>query len=287
MRSVYIHIPQVDRGLQRISDAIVQHSPEVTFVDRAEEADTVIVFVIGRRKQNEELVRKLKEQGKKVAIIQISLRSTKEPSTKSWIKLWKSVDLVWSTYDLRYACYEDGTNAWFEFYYAPFGSDPKVFYKSAEVRRDTTVTTCSHSYLTESVKECHLAVEATGGLIEHLGSDTGRGITFHDGITDEQIRALFNRSKYVSGLRRVEGFELPAVEGLLCGSRPLLFDYPDYRQWYGDLAEYLPDVPREKLIEELVKLFQGEYREVTEEEIKTAQHIFDWNKVIEGFWARL
>ena len=88
----------------------------------------------------------------------------------------------------------------------------------------------------------------------------------------------------MSGLRRIEGFELPAAEGLLCGARPIMFDRPHYRDWFNKWAIFIPEGNREEVLQSLIDVFQQEYRPVTLEEIAEARQLFDWQSIINGFW---
>src|SRR6185295_19074765 len=140
-------------------------------------------------------------------------------------------------------------------------------------KRTYTIATSGLSWLTESVRECVVAAQraATKALpawIFHLGEQLSReddGVRCASGITDRQLADVYSQCRFVSGLRRIEGFELPAVEGLLCGARPVLFDTPGYRWIYGDWAEYIREESRESVIEQLVELFKRGARPVTAE----------------------
>jgi len=106
-------------------------------------------------------------------------------------------------------------------------------------------------------------------------------------ISVGELRELYNKSKYVSALRRIEGFEKPAMEGLLCGARPICFDTPLYRYWYGDLAEYVPECAEKETSKAIEQVFSGEHRAVTNEEMLTAINKFGWRNVSINFWDRL
>lgn len=111
-------------------------------------------------------------------------------------------------------------------------------------------------------------------------------VTFSKDCSDKELAPYYSTSQYVSGLRRTEGFELPAVEGLFCGARPILFDTPNYRQWYEPFGIFIYEGSRQEVIEQLINIFQGPYQPVTEEEIAVAQGRFDWQRIIGGFWER-
>ena len=149
--------------------------------------------------------------------------------------------------------------------------------------------TSGSSWLTESVRECCNAARRVGGRTFHLGPKVSQNsyITCLKGMSDEYLARLWGSCKYVSGLRRTEGFELPAIEDLVCGTRPVLFDREHYRGWYGDFAEYIPEGSRAEVTDSLEKLFRGRYRTVTRAERDEAIKRFDWRPIINRFWRRV
>jgi hypothetical protein len=107
-------------------------------------------------------------------------------------------------------------------------------------------------------------------------------------LEDEQLAAIYNECEFTSGLRRIEGFELPAAEGLLCGSRPIMFDKPHYKHWYGDWAYYIPELDREGVLECLKFIFDNEKaKPVTDEEWENAAALFNWPRLVGDFWRQL
>lgn len=201
------------------------------------------------------------------------------PKTDDWIDLWQGAVCVWSYYDLPALMNEDGIAAPFNFYHAPLGID-EVFYKRGE-KKDFDIVTHG-TYLTEGVRECIWSTSR----VAFLGHVDIPHVSCFENIGDNELAELYSRSRYVSGLRRVEGFELPAVEGLACGSRPVLFDREHYRQWYGDLAMYVPEEPREGVIRSLAKVFAMDMP-VTEAEIVRAKTMFNWERIVNGFYEHV
>src|SRR5207253_7002977 len=111
-------------------------------------------------------------------------------------------------------------------------------------------------------------------------------VACYSGLSDIQLATLYAQCHYVSGLRRIEGFELPAAEGLLCGARPILFDRDHYRNWYGSLAEYITESDRPGVVAQLVDLFGRQVRTVTADERNEAVRRFHWPTILNGFWER-
>ncbi len=122
----------------------------------------------------------------------------------------------------------------------------------------------------------------------HLGPNVRRDprITCWQGMDDKALAKIWASCDYVSGLRRTEGFEFPAVEGLICGARPVLFDRRHYQTWYGELAEYVPESSRPEVIDSLEGLFRSPYRPVTESEQAEAARRFGWPWLCHDFWKR-
>jgi hypothetical protein len=276
-------------ALDRIDRALQKYAPlSVSFV-RESEADVIVIPVIGRRDAVEDRARKATERGQAYVLAQYCIRSTKTPHTSAWLDLWGNAQLVWSYYDLPALVREDGedTKRYWNFYRSPLGVEAGVFTARSAGERPWLVVTSGGGWTTESVRECVMAAQGIGPSC-HLGRHTGRDehVVFN-GLPDSEVVKLYQQSRWVSGLRRTEGFELPALEGLLCGARPILFDAPHYTHWYGTHAEYIPEGPREGVIESLRRLFLSKPRSVTEAERASAVRKFDWRPIVEGFWERV
>lgn len=297
---VYLTPPQPSRGLQRIADALTKYAPNgVEIVDKFATADLVVFYVIGRRDRLQALTTAMVETGvQKYAIIQVCLRSTMTPSTHDWRPIWDKAVAVWSYYDLNNAIANDVFNFGIDlknttyldnFYHAPLGVDSEVFKYYEMPREHYVIATSGNSRLQESVRECLIAAEKIKRFVFHVGesSPSWKGVTrFSNGMTDEQLAMHYSACEFVSGLRRKEGFEFPAAEGLLCGARPILFDTPDYRWNYKHWGEYIRETDRQGVVDQLVELFKRGARPVTPEERAEAAAWFNWERICRGFWER-
>jgi len=291
---VYVEPHTDSRGILRVRDALVKYAPqEVEFVPEQGQCDLAILHVFGRHTSTGKTIQWLKEHGKRYAMIQYCLRSTMRPATSDWIDMWAGAKLVWSYYDLPAACSMDGMlyggKRKFSFYHAPLGVDAGIFYPRHSPFSKFIVATCSQHALSEGVKECVVAAKRLGKTVFHIGHELRRGpdIVCKSGISDEDLAWFYSQCRYVSGLRRVEGFELPAAEGLLCGARPILYDQPHYRTWYDGLATFIPEESREKVTDHLEALFSSAYTPVTRDEIEEGKRRFNWQTIITGFWEAL
>lgn len=301
---VYLQPPQPSRGLQRIADALRRYAPpSVEVLSFPRNADLTVIYAIGRRDAIQRQVADILSRGKKYAIVQVCLRSTMNPCTFDWVELWYGATCVWSYYDLLAAVDDDAFGDQFyaverfkmdvNFYHAPLGVDGEVFTADHDLsyrrrRGEYVIATSGSSRLSESVRECHLAAEAVGCGGFHLGPQlrlAGFPIC-GEGFSGKELAIIYTACEFVSGLRRKEGFELPAAEGLLCGARPIVFNTPDYHWNYKHWAEYIEETDRQGVVDQLVQLFRQGARPVTAHEREEAAHWFNWERVCGEFWQR-
>jgi hypothetical protein len=200
--------------------------------------------------------------------------------------------VVWSYYPLDAWCAEDGSGPVdFQFYHAPLGVDATVFTPPVEREpaKPYMVCTSAAQRNQESAAECDEAASACDGIVFQLGPHLDRmkaQVVYAAGIGDAELASYYRRCQWVSGLRRHEGFELPAAEGLLCKARPLLYDQPHYRCWYDGLGEFVREEPHDSVVAQLTELFAKGPRPVTSEEHADAVRRFYWPYLVKGFWER-
>lgn len=292
---VYLEPTTDSRGIMRVRDALIKYAPSnIEIVDTPSECDFAVIHVYGRHDKVQKQIEWFKENHKPYAMVQYAIRSTKNPSTLDWVKMWRDAQVVWSYYDLQALVIEDlGVPANdMNFYHSPLGADPKVFYKrKTKGNRRFVMAACSQDYLVESAREIVLAADRLNKMVFFLGKELNKeNVECKTGIDDEILASYYSDCEFVSGLRRIEGFELPAVEGLFCGARPIMFDTPHYRQWFNDFAIFIPEVPREVTIDLLEKIFtigNAGYPTVTSQEMEIARERFNWNTIIKGFWKKV
>ncbi|TSC65330.1 MAG: hypothetical protein CEO21_437 [Microgenomates group bacterium Gr01-1014_80] len=285
---VFAESDRTDFAIHRIVNAVKKYAPSgVEFIKTEENADLVILYVYGHRRHIKYHVDRTIEKGKKLAIIQLCIRGTPNPKTEDWIPIWEKVELVWSYYNLPKLCKEDGNAANFNFYYAPLGVDLEVFKETKSKRKFIIAGTGSGNWFSNECKnEVIAAANSLGKNIFQLGNGkNSKTIIYSNGMDDKKLSKYYSRCEFVSGLHRVEGFELPVIEGLLCGARPICFDRPHYRHWFDGLAEFVPE--DESVSENIQKLFLKGARAVSDQEKKYVKAHFDWKIVTDGFWKRL
>jgi hypothetical protein len=287
---VYLGYTEESMALLRIKQALQEYKPaHVEEVLIPEAADMVMLYVTGNHDSNAKKIELYKSQGKRVALIQCSLRSTRNPNTADWIPLWEAVDLVWSYYDLPMWIQEDGNApSSFNFYHSPLGCGKE--FRPHRRNKDYTICTTGGTFEAESLHEIWTAAGVAGVEVEHVGKifDWYPAVTYiPPGGNRDRLAGWFSQALYVSGLRRIEGFELPAAGGAACGARPVLYDRPHYRKWFDGLAVFIPEASPAEVTKSLIELFQSPRAPMSGTEMREAYARFDWTPIIKGFWERL
>lgn len=295
MRACVYADPKLSGAMFRVAEALERWAPEgLTITRQADTADLVVLHVIGHP-ETVAAVEHLRNTGGRYAIMQYCLRSTQEPNTAAWVDIWQGAEEIWSYYDLDQAMRDDGISPSIlpgGFYYAPLGADPDSFYPRPTMGERYAILTSGYVAESECVGECFDAAERVGRRVYHLGpmaemrAITGPHVDYGLGISDDELARAYSRSDFVAGLRRVEGFEMPAAEGLLCGSRPIMLDRPHYRAWFDEWAVFVPEVGQAELTDELAAIMRAGVEPVTSDEIKAARERFNWQPLVEKFWRR-
>lgn len=292
---IYVDPPDVrSRSIGRIANELKRHAPSgVSFVSHPDHADLVVLHIIGRFEQNLAMAQRCLDRGQRYVVNQYCLRSTQKPSTHTWRILWDTASLVWSYYNLNAWIREDrGDGFLTNFYHSPLGADATAFTPSAQSQpRRFVAGTTGFDWLTEGIREVGLASAAVQREMFHLGPDLNRGdqtkhITCRVGMSDEELSTWYNQCEYVAGLRRIEGFELPCAEGILCGARPLMFDTPHYRQWFQEFGVFVPETSRAEVVERLIHIFQEPVAPIGRDEYEFAKRRFDWGTIVHEYWRR-
>jgi hypothetical protein len=276
---IYYDLGFPSRGIERVITALEKYQPaEVERVNDPILADLTVLHVIGRRDHMLKTAQEITQSGGQYAIVQYALQSTRNPDPAEWVELWQGAKVVWSYYDLaKYAP---------RFYHAPLAADPEVFKPQEADKKYLIGTNGDGYYRVECVGEIRLAAWDVLGKVVHIGKriDYDPHIEYFENIPDAELCQVYNQSLWWSGLRRKDGFELGAVEALLCGVRPIMFDTPSYRQWFYGLACFVPECAPGELATRLRKFFQSPPQPVTKAEIAETKKRFDWQVVTSGFW---
>lgn len=293
------------RAIARIGDALTRYAPagvEARRIDQVRrdtrasreipgetDGDLVVLYCNGWRDRYQALADRCVARGQRYAVVQIALRTTRHPSTDQWRRLWSKAAVVWSYYPLRLWIEEDrGAAVDFNFYDAPLGVDASIFKPPADPAAPRPFIVCTSGFRRnqEGVGECDEAAAALGEQVFQLGPTFAMKArtTFMVGIDDAALAAMYGKCRFSSGLRRHEGFELPAAEGLLCGARPLLFDRPHYLRWFQPWGVFVSERGEREVADALRHVFDLGPRPVTLEERAAAARLFDWERICRGFW---
>jgi len=121
-----------------------------------------------------------------------------------------------------------------------------------------------HNYLKELTKKLNLE----------------NRIIFYPKVTDEELIELYNKAKALISPSLKEGFGLPPLEALACGTPVILSNIPVYKEIYGDIGIFFELNNDESFLlalEKLKNLNLNEFEEKRKEFLKK----FDWQKTAE------
>ena len=282
-------------AMTRVAQQLARWAPDdIVIVPNVEAADVIILHTIGYP-ETIAAVDWCDLRGKRYAVMQYCLRSTQKPDTHDWLEIWAGAAAVWSYYNLIDACLEDNVSGsdmrdWPN-YYAPLGADWVVFEPQLTVGDRFTILTSGYIAEAEGIGECFEAAARVGGRVFHLGPPRNfrdiaeDHIEFGFAISDAELARAYSRSDFVAGLRRCEGFEMPAAEGLFCGARPVMLDREHYRHWFEPWAVFVPEAEPAVLTDALEAVFREGAQYVTDDERAAALEVFNWEKLVGGFWS--
>jgi hypothetical protein len=277
---IYFDNPTKSIAIDRVVLNLERYMPtEFIRVATREEADLIILHVFGRNNHVTKDTESILNSGKKYAVIQYAIKSTRNPDSKDWKTIWDNAQVVWSYYNL-------GGN----FYHAPLAADPDIFINKNNTNKDYLIGSLSvkECYHAECIGEVHLATFKARGKAIHIGEVLvpNPAVTYVSNISDLELVDVYNNCHWFSCLRRKEGFEVTAIEALLCGARPIMFDTPNYRQWFDGLVEFIPESSVRDTSKHLARVILGEPKPVTDSEIEEIKRRFNWKLIIEGFWKK-
>jgi glycosyltransferase involved in cell wall biosynthesis len=283
---VYMEVqpPTLSRAMHRVNTALREYAPaEIEFAPTPHVADLQVLHVIGMGSL-EYLARE------QYVLLQYCFLTTEQPASGCreafWLSLFRAARLVMSYYDLPSLVGSPD----FPFYRTPLGVDGTVFHDRRHLPRPACVLTTGHEASGEAIRECREAAARVNQPMIHVGSDfdfMGDGCLVVNGVSDDRMAELYSEARYVSGLRRGEGFELPIIEGLACGARPICFNQPAYRHWFDDHAVFVPETDSITLTEAIAEVLHTTPRPVSPSEREQVLSRFSWKRICEDFWARV
>lgn len=210
------------------------------------------------------------------------------PGFNPWEVLWSKALAIWSPVDIGTQL--TGRSGAY-LYHAPFGVDTAVFRPSG-APRDVGLVTTGYSNFDEPIEEAAAAALRAGLTVVHVGPfevdgmdpRMSPGMSAVNRLTDNELAALYSRAHWVSGLRYKEGFELPVLEGLACGARPICFDTSANREAFTDHAVYVPELTGDALVNQLATVMQHHARPVGVQELNDVTLRYDWERLARGYW---
>lgn len=300
--SIGLHSP----AMVRIANALAHYlPPQHEIVNQTEQADLVIFYPIGFdwTKNIAECI----ARGQEYVLIQCCYLSS-AGTFDMWLPWWKRAVVVWSYLDLLHYDSEgpygpiiqvnnEKAGSDINYYEAPLGIDeaftlPLVTHP----KRDYIVTTGSvHGYGAEAILECWEAAAKCDLGVVHVGSQWPEKVAQQNidwcgaqlvvGCTDQTLRGLYQNARWVCSLRYKEGFELPALESLSCGTRSIVFTQPATTKWFFDYADFVPESSGNELIGYLVSKFSGPYESISQSTVDEVRARFNWGVLAWRFWS--
>ena len=293
------------KAIDRIGEKLVQYAPAgveigprtnslgpaVRYMEHEKQGNLVVLYCNGFHDRYCALAQRLRDRGQKYAVVQIALHTTRHKSTNTWRELWRHATVVWTYYPLDAWIAEDGgAPIDFNFYNTPLGVDAEIFTDTPVVPRTITCMTSTAQRNQEGGAECdEAAFRIPGGNLFQLGNEITNmrcPTQTLKGIDDHKLAEMYRQCQFVSGLRRHEGFELPAAEGILCGARPLLYNQLHYRRWFEPWGVFVQEQRPSHVAEALFPIFQAGPTPITADERAAAVKLFNWETIVKGFWER-
>lgn len=274
-------IPRVEREFKRFAPDCLRFVPRDAF----DAADVIILQFIGR----DSLVDRVMGCGKPYVVLLYCFTPALDLSNVESSFDFQLLEKAACAYSFH-ALEEMGFSG--HFLLGPLGVDPEVFHPEPDVERVNTVMATGYVSSSEALCDLYLAAERVGGKLVHVGGDiTGEcRRTFdeafyvrYENVTDDRMRQLYSSCRFVSGLRRAGGFELPVLEGLLCGCRPICFDDLHYTRWFRDFALFVPET-FDHLVDDLTGVFNAKCKPVTQDEMDRVVRAFNWRVLAQRFW---
>jgi hypothetical protein len=277
--------PQMSRAMHRTVAALRKYAPpHVEFTGSHRDADIAVLHVIGI-----EDLQQYCDASKQYIIMQYCWQ-TARGGMQQWHQIWRGAKFIWSYYALPIP-------AGIRFLRTPLGVDPHVFQWGPCEGRESLVLTSGYvnGPGAEAIEEVADAALAAGLRVIHIGPPDIAGMRRRTeaswscrlGISDEELSFLYRRARWVSGLRRVEGFELPALEALSCGARPIVFDRPDMRAWYSGHSVMVSETGGTPLSIALTRIFRKLQVPVSWSERESVVSRFRWQDIAERFWKEV
>lgn len=276
---VYYPVPDLGPSIRRRQRKLIELAPEVVEFVQPEHADIQIQSICGAN------------EIRNVVCERYIIYLHNAPSLLSIIPEDFYNVLGRAMMLLSWSDYPSVIKTPYKFTRAPQGADSEVFRSRREPRTYAVGTTgFLGTYWKkgrvegEPILEVHQAAKLAGKLAIQIGPDIEGVMGFTGYVEDDPVVAShYSKCRYVSGLRWWGGFECPSLEGLLCGCRPICFDLPDERFWWGEHAVFVPHDP-ETLVARLTEVLHKEPEPVGTAERDYLARKYNWKTIAKDFW---
>ena len=252
--------PYLSHAFRRIEEGIASTLPNgFEMVEEQDQADLVICPIVN--------INDTKNLPKQPHIIWQLCYLT--AGTGKWFDVWSNALMVVSYLKLP-----------IEYLRLPLGYNSEIFNPIGRTtpKYDVVVT----GYVDEDDNG-----EVISRLVDHFPKVMHVGRNFNirkpgyyhaENVSDTQLAEIYRNSKYVAGMRMIEGFELPIIEGAACGCKPITLDLECYRHWFDGLAFF---VDPEHMDTDLKLASRMNWYEP----VRTQK--FTWENVMKEFWNTL
>lgn len=262
---------------KRMSKAFHQYAPpEIEWVTEGE--DYTMLHIVGG---SEYEIAKTLDLNK--TIILCHCIYTSGITIPQWEELWKNARMSISFHPL-----DTYTKEKMNFLRVPLGADPKVFVPNSN--KDKKVFMTGHVDWSECLDSVYFACERTNNMVYHTGHNFKWNTNYYKflpELDDQRFARLLGSCQYVTGLRRIEGFEAHCMEGAMCGSVPIIPIAPTY-DFYDGIGIFVnTEVPKEDLITALADIFTREYKSLSAEVVEYVRHTFDWGTIVPNMFSEV
>jgi glycosyltransferase involved in cell wall biosynthesis len=274
MKVLELKNPNWGIAFTRISEALHKHAPDwITWTQSLDDAELLFAHIIGSGEE------KWLQIDKPKIIFQHCYFTA---GCVPWHEYWKKAKLTVSFHDLTKYVSDS-----FNFYPMPLGADPHIFNHIYTGPRPYKAIVTGEVYETEALDKVFEAIKSIEKAMIHTGRNFGWDKKYYKNssfVPDEVLVKYLNASEYVPSLREHEGFELMAIEGLMCGARPIVYDLDTYR-WYKKYAEIID--PDADITQQLINIFKNTARIVTPEERTEIVNTFSWENIMRRLYEQI
>jgi len=269
------------RVMHNIANEVRKYSPSnIQWTKDWKEADLVIENIYGDHKSvkarnNDEIMEHITKKPFGIMFHGFAIPKQYVLQNEFFNWLFKNAKFIYSPWDVTgyYGFKLDN------FMRGAWGLNSNEFYRTPNAKKRYTITATGCVSSTEAIQEIYEACKVIGGF-----NFDPKYYENKENISTEEVRLIFNASKYVAGFRRAEGFELPAIEAGACGVRPVCFDNPHYTDWFKDFAYFIEESTALHVTDQLVELFSKEPEPISEELRLNIAKRFDWKTLCLEMW---